>query len=124
MMPAARGLTSGFMGDINEQFIPSMKSYGATQIDGTHMPTEICSNNASADGGRRSVAERMRAYRRRRKRNLRCVRLVIGRAEFDGLVAKGYLAPGAREDLDAIRLAVDDLIFDWLHGGYNNLSYA
>ena len=81
------------------------------------MPTETCSNKASVDGGCRSVAERMRAYRRRRKRNDRCVRIVVGRAELDGLVARGNLAPSARKDLDAIRLAVDDLIFDWLHGG-------
>jgi len=56
----------------------------------------------------------MRSYRRRRSRGLRCVQLQVGRVELDGLIAKGYLAPGDRQDVDAIALAIDDLIFDWL----------
>jgi len=62
------------------------------------------------------IAERMRSYRRRRRRGLRCVRLQVGRGELDGLVAKGYLAPGDRQDVEAIAVAIDDLIFDWLGG--------
>ena len=61
-----------------------------------------------------SPAERMRAYRRRRRRGFRCVEVQIGLAELDGLVAKGYLASDKRQDLHSIQLAVNDLIFDWL----------
>ncbi len=60
------------------------------------------------------AAERARSYRRRRRRGLRCVRLQIGRAQLDGLVAKGYLGPGDRQDVHAIAMAIDNLIFDWL----------
>jgi hypothetical protein len=38
-----------------------------------------------------SAAERMHAYRRRRRRGFRCVEVQIGLAELDGVVAKGYL---------------------------------
>jgi hypothetical protein len=59
----------------------------------------------------------MRDYRRRRRRNLRYVRVTVGRAELDGLVARGYLKPDVRNDLEAIELAFDDLIVDWLRRG-------
>lgn len=54
----------------------------------------------------------MRLYRRRRSRNLRCVRVLIAPAEVEGLVAKGYLPPAKRNDLEAIGLAIDDLVFE------------
>jgi hypothetical protein len=56
----------------------------------------------------------MRAYRRRRRRGFRCVEVQVGPAEVNGLVAKGYLPSDKRQDLHAIQLAVNDLIFDWL----------
>jgi hypothetical protein len=59
----------------------------------------------------------MRLYRRHRRRGLRCVPLKVGRAEIDGLVAKGYLVAGNREDLEAIASAIDDLMFEWLSSG-------
>ncbi|MFY9900796.1 MAG: hypothetical protein WAK67_23850 [Xanthobacteraceae bacterium] len=65
--------------------------------------------------GPKSVAERMRAYRRRRRRGLRCVEVQVGRAELDGLVDKGYLKDGQQGDIHAIELALDDLLFDWLN---------
>jgi hypothetical protein len=61
-----------------------------------------------------SPAERTRAYRRRRRHGFRCVEVQIGRAELDGLVAKGYPPADKRQDLQAIQLAVNDLLFDWL----------
>jgi hypothetical protein len=59
-----------------------------------------------------SAAERMRAYRRRRRRGVHCVRVQVGRAEVNGLVAKGYLPSDKRQDLYSIQLAVNDLVFD------------
>jgi hypothetical protein len=56
----------------------------------------------------------MRKYRRRRRHGLRCVEVVVGRAELDGLVAKGYLPADKAQDLPAIGLAVNDLLFDWV----------
>jgi len=61
-----------------------------------------------------SAAERMRAYRRRRRRGFRCIEVHVGQAELDGLVAKGYLPLDKRQDVHAIKSAVNDLIFDWL----------
>jgi hypothetical protein len=42
----------------------------------------------------------------------------VGRAELDGLIAKGYLSPDKREDLHAIQLAIDDLMFDCFTGAF------
>ncbi len=56
----------------------------------------------------------MRTYRRRRRRNLRCVELVIGPGELSGLIAKGYLAPGDRDNVGAIAGAIDGLMYDCL----------
>jgi hypothetical protein len=53
-------------------------------------------------GKAQSAAERMRAYRRRRRRGLRCFEVELGRAELDGLVAKGYLKDGQRNDIHAV----------------------
>ena len=61
-----------------------------------------------------SVAERMRLYRRRQSRGLRCVRVLIGPAELEGLVAQGYLPTDKRDDAEAISLAIDDFMFDRL----------
>ena len=60
------------------------------------------------------TAKRMRLYRRHRRRGFRCVPLKVGRVEIDGLVAKGYLAEGDREDVEAIASAIDNLMFEWL----------
>jgi hypothetical protein len=62
----------------------------------------------------RSAAERMRAYRRRRRRGLRCVEVQVGRAELDGLIAKGYLSSDKRNELHEIQLAIGDFLFDYL----------
>ncbi len=62
----------------------------------------------------RSTAQRMRDYRRRRRHGFRCYKVQLGRAELDGLVAKGYLPSDKRDDRQAIELAIDDLLYDWL----------
>ena len=58
----------------------------------------------------------MRAYRRRRRQGLRRVEVEVGRAELDGLIATGHLSPDKRNDLRAIQLAIDDLMYDYFHG--------
>jgi len=80
------------------------------------MTSGASSDPSPAKPGCRSAADRMRSYRRRRGRGLRCIQVQVGRTELDGLVAKGYLLPGDREDISAIRLAISDLMFDYLYG--------
>jgi hypothetical protein len=66
----------------------------------------------SVNGNRQSAAERMRAYRRRRRSGLCCVKVRVGRADLDGLVEKGCLSPDKRKDLHAVGLAIEDFMFD------------
>ncbi len=53
----------------------------------------------------------MRLYRRRRRRGYHCVKVLIGAAEVEGLIAKGYLPPDRRNDPEAISSAIDDLMY-------------
>jgi hypothetical protein len=62
-----------------------------------------------------SAAERMRAYRRRRRHGVRCYEVKLGEAEVNVLVAKGYLSSDKRDDRRAVECAIDGLVFDWLH---------
>ncbi len=54
-----------------------------------------------------SAAERMRDYRERQRRGLRCVRVLIGPVEIDGLIKKHYLDPADRDNLEALETALD-----------------
>jgi hypothetical protein len=74
------------------------------------MTTE--SQSVPPSGKALSAAERMRAYRRRRRHGLRYVKVRVGRAELDGLVEKGCLSPDKRKDLNAVGLAIEDFMFD------------
>jgi hypothetical protein len=58
----------------------------------------------------------MRLYRKRQRRGLRCVRIQIGCAEIDGLIAKGYLARSEKEDIKALEFAATSFISDKLLG--------
>jgi hypothetical protein len=78
------------------------------------MTSERSSDQSPSKPGCRSVADRMRNYRRRRKRGLRYIQVQIGPADLDGLVAKRYLAPSDRDDIAAIKSAIDNLMHDWL----------
>lgn len=62
-----------------------------------------------------SAAERMRAYRRRRRHGFRCHEVKLGEAELNRLVAEGYLSSDKRDDHRAVEFAIDDLLFNWLH---------
>jgi hypothetical protein len=61
-----------------------------------------------------SGAERMRRYRKRQRDGERCVRILIGRAEIDRLIDKGYLGPEEREDADALEFAASSFISEAL----------
>ena len=61
-----------------------------------------------------SPAERMRLFRRRRRRGTRSLRIHLGKVEIDSLIAKGYLDPKDRDDLTALGEAADAFISDAL----------
>jgi hypothetical protein len=63
-----------------------------------------------------SPAERMRLYRRRRRRGRRVVRVEIDAAEVEALVRRGYLEPKDREDASAIEAAANAAMSDLLAG--------
>jgi hypothetical protein len=54
----------------------------------------------------RTAAERMRAYRERRRLGLRCLTVQLRETEIDVLVGKGLLPPETRNDSRAIIEAV------------------
>jgi hypothetical protein len=57
-----------------------------------------------------SPAERMRRYRKRQRRGQRIIRVQIGPTEIEGLVSKGFLGPGDRNDTIAIEFGMSALI--------------
>ena len=58
---------------------------------------------------RSPAAERMRRYRKRRRRGERCLIVRINETEIDALIEKGFLV-GARHDSDAVLGAVYDAL--------------
>ncbi len=62
----------------------------------------------------RSSAERMRAYRQRRRLRLRSIRIQLSDAEIGALVRLGYL--GSPDDIRAIGYAATAFISDALFG--------
>ena len=52
------------------------------------------------------VAERMRRYRKRRRRGMRCLRIQIHVSEIDALIRKKYLDQQSRDDLKAVEYAI------------------
>jgi len=70
----------------------------------------------SSDKPRSRGAERMRLYRRRRRRQDRILRIEIAAAEIDELVKRGYLDPNNCMDLSAIGLAASAFLSDALGG--------
>ncbi len=55
---------------------------------------------------RSPAAERMRAYRKRRREGMRCVTLDLREREIDRLVEFGYLRQDDREDPNEVLLAM------------------
>jgi hypothetical protein len=56
----------------------------------------------------------MRRYRKRQRHGERCVRILIGVAEIDRLIDKGYLGPGEREDVEALGFAASSALSEIL----------
>ena len=58
----------------------------------------------------------MRRYRKRQKRGFRIVRIQIGLAEIEGLIERGYLPRGDKENVKAVEFATDDFLSEALLG--------
>ena len=56
------------------------------------------------------AAERMRAYRERRRNGLRCMRILLHETEIDALIEKGFLKQERRHHSDAVQDAIDCFI--------------
>ena len=65
--------------------------------------TELDSSVASHLSG---SAERMRRYRRRRAKGMRCLTIEIRQTELAALVAKGLLSANDQADRNAVRRAL------------------
>jgi hypothetical protein len=61
------------------------------------------------------AAERMRRYRDRRNKKLRCLTLEIHEIEIDLLIRKGLLAAEMRNDLIAVRDALYSFLDETLN---------
>jgi hypothetical protein len=59
---------------------------------------------------RSSTAERMRAYRQRRRDGLRCVTIELRQTEIDALTRNGFLKADARNDPYAIETALYEFL--------------
>ena len=56
------------------------------------------------------AAERMRLYRKRRRRGMHSLRTSLHVTQIDGLIRKGLLRQEDRDDLEALQRAIDALI--------------
>ncbi len=65
-----------------------------------------------SQGARLSSTARTRAFRERRRRGVRIVRVKVKEAEIEALERLGYLEPGLREDVGSIEKAVETLVSD------------
>jgi hypothetical protein len=68
--------------------------------------SEISNGPTSTPVACSAAAERMRAYRKRRRAGLRCVVMQLRETEVDVLIRKGLLSADARNNLYAVRDAL------------------
>jgi hypothetical protein len=61
-----------------------------------------------------TTAERMRRYRKRRRRGIRCVSVQIHVTEIDALIRKKYLDQQSRDDMKAVEYAIRTVVLDAL----------
>jgi hypothetical protein len=78
---------------------------GAAGVEGTKAMT--LSNDTRVP---QSPAERMRHYRKRKRRGQRIIRLQIGPNEIEALVSRGFLGANDREDISAIEFGMSALV--------------
>ena len=60
----------------------------------------------AAPATRSASAERMRAYRQRRRDGLRCPMIELRETEIDALIRKGVMKPETRNDPHAVSVAL------------------
>jgi hypothetical protein len=58
-----------------------------------------------------TAAHRMRAYRKRRRQGLQCVRIELHVTDVESLIRVGPLKEGQRQDPEAVQAAVTGLIY-------------
>ena len=81
---------------------------------------DFSSGNEADDGAVKpharpsTTAERMRRYRKRRRRGIRCVRVQLHVTEIDALIRKKYLDQQSRDDLKAVEYAIRTVVLDAL----------
>ena len=73
-------------------------------------PTEMRARSSTP------AAQRMRAYRRRRREGSFFVRVQLDPPDIDGLVRRKLLRPGQRQDPEALQVAVQGLVYQVLEG--------
>ena len=62
------------------------------------------------------AAQRMRAYRKRRREGSFFVRVQLDPPDIDGLVRRKLLRPGERQDPEALQVAVQGLVYQVVEG--------
>ena len=62
------------------------------------------------------AAQRMRAYRKRRREGSFFVRVQLDPPDIDGLVRRQLLRPGQRQDPEALQVAVQGLVYQVVEG--------
>jgi hypothetical protein len=58
------------------------------------------------------AAERMRQYRKRHRKGLRCIRILLEVTDIDVLVRRRYLEEKARDDRRAVQRAAENFVSD------------
>jgi hypothetical protein len=64
-----------------------------------------------------NAAERMRLYRRRRRRGMQYVRIALHVTEIDTLIHMGLLTEEQRQDADALQTAILAIVYRALEDG-------
>jgi hypothetical protein len=70
------------------------------------------------------VAERMRLYRRRRRRGMQYVRIALHVTEVDTLIHMGLLTEEQRQDADALQTAILAIVYRALEAAELSTSDA
>jgi hypothetical protein len=77
-----------------------------SRIEQNHEQSNIPPTRSSSPG-----AQRMRRYRKQRKRGLRSVRILLDDMDIDALIRMKLLKKDQREDAEALQTAVTGLVY-------------